>query len=82
MSVAVCSAIICAAEAPRDKLRPTESGAGWIPSLTRFLIFGAVMAGARYGWKVYGRRYIRLGGNSDAFGRVGGGLIWADSKRF
>ena len=35
------SAILSAAEASRDKLRPTES---WIPSLTRFLIFGAVIA--------------------------------------
>ena len=72
------SAILSAAEAPRDKLRPTESSTGWIPSLTRFLIFGAVIAGAWYGWKVYGRRYSRLGGYSDPFGRGGGGLMWAD----
>ena len=76
------SAILSAAEAPRDKLRPTETGAGWIPSFTRFLIFGAVIAGAWYGWKEYGRRYFRLGGNSDPFGRGGGGLMWSDSKRF
>jgi len=82
ISVSVSSAILSAAEAPRDKLRPTESGAGWIPSLTRFLIFGVVIAGAWYGWKVYGHRYFRLGGNSDPFGRGGGGLMWADSKRF
>ena len=53
----------------------TESGTDRIPSLIRFLIFGAVIAGARYGWIVYGRRYFRLGGNSDGFGRGGGGLM-------
>ena len=42
------------------------------------LIFGAVIAGAWYGWKIYGRRYAQLGGNSDPFGRGGGGLMWAD----
>jgi hypothetical protein len=57
----VSSAILSAAEAeaPRDKPHP-ESGAGWIPSLTRFLIFDAVIARAWYGWKEYGREISDL----------------------
>ena len=80
MALTVSSAILSAAEVPQDKHRPTESGAGRIPSLNHFVIFGAVIAGAWYGWKVYhdGRRYFRPGGNSDPFGR-GRGMMWADS---
>ncbi|KAH9966287.1 legume-like lectin family-domain-containing protein [Russula compacta] len=81
ISVAVSSAILSAAEAPRDKLRPTQSGAGWF-SFTRLLIFGAVLAGAWYGWKTYGHRYFPIGGDSGAFGRGGGGLGWSNGKRF
>ena len=32
-----------------------------------------MIAGAWYGWKVYGCRYFRLGGNSDPFGEGEGG---------
>jgi len=78
ISITVSSAILSAAEAQRDKFRAPESGAGWF-SFTRFLIFGAVITGVWYGWKTYGRRYFR---DSDPFGRGGGGLMWADSKRF
>ncbi|KAI0001053.1 legume-like lectin family-domain-containing protein [Russula vinacea] len=80
ISVAISSAILSAAEAPRDKLKTSESGAGWF-SFTRLLIFGAAIAGVRYGWKNYGRRYL-LRSDSDPFGRGGGGLMWPDSKRF
>ena len=78
ISVTVSSAILSAAEAQRDKFHAPESGVGWF-SFTRFLIFGAVVAGVWYGWKSYGRRYLR---DSDPFGRGGGGLMWSDSKRF
>lgn len=82
ISVAVSSAILSAAEAPRDKLRSAASGASWFPSFTRLLIFGAVIGAAWYGWNTYGRKFFGVGGNSDPFGRGGGGLMWADSKRF
>jgi hypothetical protein len=78
ISVTVSSAILSTAEAPRDKFHVPESGPGWF-SFTRFLIFGAVITGVWYAWKMYGRRYFR---DSDPFGRGGGGVMWADSKRF
>jgi len=79
VSVVVSSAILSAAEAPLDKFHAPESGAGWFSSFIHLLIFGAVIGGLWYGWKMYGRRYFR---DSDPFGRGGGGLMWADSKRF
>jgi mannose-binding lectin 2 len=82
ISVSISSAILSAAEAPRDKLKTSESGAGWFSSFTRLLLFGAAIAGAWYGWKNYGSRYFGVDANSDPFGRGGGGLMWADSKRF
>jgi len=82
ISVSTSSAMLSAAEAPRDKFHPTESGAGWFSSFLRLIMFGIVLAGVWYGWKMYGHRYFRLGNNSGAFGRGGGGLIWSDGKRF
>ncbi|KAI0295303.1 legume-like lectin family-domain-containing protein [Russula brevipes] len=78
VSVSVFSAVLSAAEAPRDKLQVIHSGAGWFSSFVRFLIFGAVLVGAWYGWKMYGRRYF----SGNHYGGGGGGLIWSDSKRF
>ncbi|KAI9511461.1 legume-like lectin family-domain-containing protein [Russula earlei] len=51
---------------------------GWFSFFMRLLIFGAVLAGVWYGWKMYGQRY----GNSGAFGGGRGGLMWSDGKRF
>lgn|SRR5712672_194161 len=82
ISVSTSSAMLSAAEAPRDKFHPTESGAGWFSSFLRLIMFGIVLAGVWYGWKMYGHRYFRLGNNPGAFGRGGGGLIWSDGKRF
>ncbi|KAH9965410.1 legume-like lectin family-domain-containing protein [Russula dissimulans] len=82
ISVSTSSAMLSAPEAPRDKLHPTESGAGWFSSFMRLVIFGAVLAGVWYGWKMYGHRYFRPGNNAGAFGSSGSGLMWSDGKRF
>jgi len=82
ISVSTSSAMLSALEAPRDKLHPTESSPGWFSSFMRLVIFGAVLAGVWYGWKMYGHRYFRPGNNSGTFGSGGGGLMWSDGKRF
>lgn len=81
ISISTSSAILSAAETPRDKHRPPPASAGWFPSFKSLLFFGAAIAGLWYGWKTYGRRYF-LGRHSGSFGSGGGGLMWSDSKRF
>jgi len=77
ISVSTSSAILSAPEAPRDKLVPPRPSKGWFPSFTKLLIFGIALAGIWYGWNMYGRRYF-----AGSYGRGGGGMMWADSKRF
>jgi mannose-binding lectin 2 len=80
ISVSTSSAILSAPEAPRDTLVPPRPSKGWFPSFTKLLIFGIALAGIWYGWNTYGRRYFL--GHAGSFGRGGGGMMWADSKRF
>ncbi|KAI0300440.1 concanavalin A-like lectin/glucanase domain-containing protein [Multifurca ochricompacta] len=82
ISVSTSSAILSAAEAPRDKLQAVGSGVGWFSSFFRFILFAAALAGVWFGWKTYGRRYFPRAGGHSAFGRGGGGLMWSDGKRF
>ena len=79
ISVSTSSAILSAAETPRDKHTPPQPSTSW-SSFTRLLLFGVALAGIWYGWKMYGRRYF-LGTHSGSFGNRGG-LVWSDSKRF
>ncbi len=81
ISVSTFSAVLSSPELPRDKIRTKESSAGWFPSFTGLLLFGAALAGIWYGWKVYGRRYF-LGSHAGSSGRGGSGFMWSDPKRF
>ncbi|KAI0292819.1 concanavalin A-like lectin/glucanase domain-containing protein [Russula brevipes] len=49
VSVSVFSAVLSAAEAPRDKLQVIHSGAGWFSSFVRFLILAQYFSGNHYG---------------------------------
>jgi len=85
VSVSTSSAILSAAETPRDKLlsKKAKAAGGWFSfSFVRFLCFGAALSGIWFGWKKYGQRLSARAGSSGVFGGGGGGLMWSDGKRF
>ncbi|TFY81362.1 hypothetical protein EWM64_g2654 [Hericium alpestre] len=92
ISVSTYSAVLSAAEAPRNKMRPFGSGAAASFTYTVFklLAFVGVVAGAFLGYREYSRRKSDpfgargggFGGGFGGFGQGGGGGLWQDPKRF
>ncbi|KAI0048801.1 concanavalin A-like lectin/glucanase [Auriscalpium vulgare] len=83
ISVSTSSAVLSAAEAPRNKIRHFSSSTFSI-SFVRLILLVAVAGAAWYGWQKYGRR--RFGGAGGrglgGLGGRGGAGFWQDPKRF